>query len=454
MLRRDERDPRRRERLAGSTLASLLLHVLIAALLFSVVLNTAQEGASESVTGAMMVTIEQRAPAVATVPVPAQQAAPVPHAARIAPRVQHAPLVHPARQPSPPQHHELSKFEPTAPPNPSPLPQASREPNPQPTTPVYEPRPANELPAVPTSVPSVSIQSIALKIPPTAAPSPAPSARPSAAPSPRPPVPTAAPSAKPATPAPVKPSAAPTAVAVAAKPTTAPTASPQPVPRASQVPAPKAGIPSPSPTQGPRLAKVTAGTAPSPGPKGQSSPGPRAGSHGAPKAGPQRPVAVRPTPSPEPPAAASHAGGGRDINAKLRALLPHNAVNPSQYEQIEHPSLAGHLDPTPPPDVLAHTKYLYEELGTGSDARIKMWVTSTRRVGPTLYCDGWMLRYPQSGQPAFATGTFTHPVAGGITISSATAATGTLPPIIEEHASTPCSQRRLAPFAPSPAASP
>jgi hypothetical protein len=438
--------------MAGSYFASLIVHALIAALLFSIATSSSEEGASEVVSGGTIVTLEQPAPVVAQAAAPAHQAAPVPNVPRTAPIVRQAPLVLPARQPLPPlQHHELSKFAPTAPPNPTPLPQASTRPNPQPTTAVVEQHPENALPAVPTVAPSVPVESVAVKIPPTEAPSPMPSATATAAPSPLPPAPTAAPTAKPATPAPPQPTVAPTAVALAVRATAAPSATPEPVSRPSAAPLAKTGVPSPSPTQAPKLTQTTSGTAPTPGPKGQSSPGPRAGSAGVAKAAPSRPISVPPTPRP---ASTTAAGHGIDINAKLRAMLPHNVVNPTQVSEVEHVSLNGRLDPTPPPEVLAQTKYIFEQNGSGGDVRVKMWVTGVRRVGPVLYCDGWLLRYPHASQPPPMQGTFTHPVSGSIEVSSGGLTGGVLPPVIEEHASTACSERALTPFAPSPASSP
>ncbi|MDE2483510.1 MAG: hypothetical protein KGN02_15140, partial [bacterium] len=217
-----------------------------------------------------------------------------------------------------------------------------------------------------------------------------------------------------------------------------------PIARASAPPAPKPGVPSPSPTRGPAPAKAR-GTAPRPGPTGHASPGPRAGNAVGAKPGTARPVNLRPSPSPAP-------GGGSpiDINAKLRALLPHNAVNPTQKSY--HPALSlGSLNPTPPPAVLAATKYVFEERGAGSDARTKMWVTSVHREGPVTICEGWMLRFPLSTQPASVQGTFTHPLAGGIQIGATiggSAGRGLGAPIIEEHARTVCSPRRLVPFSP------
>ena len=58
-------------------------------------------------------------------------------------------------------------------------------------------------------------------------------------------------------------------------------------------------------------------------------------------------------------------------------------------------SLRGRLEPTPPPEVLARTKYMYETRGVGNEARVKMWVTSARKSGPTTICTGWLVRYPQ-----------------------------------------------------------
>lgn len=459
-LKRDPQDRRYRERLAGSYLASLLFHVLLAAALFAVIANSSEEGATESQIGGSIVTLEQRAPVVAQAPVKTEQAAPVPHAPRIAP-VRHAQAARPAHAPQPPLHHELSKFSPTAPPNPTPLPQASPEPNVQPTQAVVEPQPIArvEIPAVPTSVPTAVSVAVAVTMPPTAAPSPVPTTAPTAQPSPRPPAPTAAPTAKPHTPAPTAPTAAPTATAVAAvKASAAPSASPAAPARATAAPAVRPGVPSPSPTQGAPEAPATKGTAPSPGPKGLGSPGPRAGNAGTPKAGPERPVAVNPTPSP---ASTARAQSGRsnapDINAKLRSLLPHNDVNPNQGSYRPPVSLGGSLEPTPPPEILAITKYYYEERGSGGDSLIKMWVTNVHKEGAVTMCDGWLVRYPPAAQPSRSVGTASNPQSGSIAISSSIGGTvhpGLGAPIVEAHASAICSQRHLVPYAPSPAASP
>ncbi len=443
MWRRDPRDRRYPERLAGSTLTSLLIHALLAILLFAVVANTAFEGATESVTGGTLVTLERKVPAVAQVPTPVRQAAPVPHAS-IAP-VQHPPAAQPPRQKQPPRRPELSHIVPSAPPQPSPLPQASIVPTALPTQPLIEPQPQRELPAVPTSVPTAAAVAVTVTIPPTAAPSPAPTAPPTAKPTPRPPAPTAAPTAKPQTPAPaatVAPTAQPSPQL--ARASAAPSASPAPAARVSAPPAPHPGVPSPTPTKGAAPAK-SAGKAPRPGAKGHAKPGPHAGNARQAKPGPSRAINVPPTPAPA--RNAKSGGSGIDINARLRAMLPHGPVTPSEKSYHEPISL-GSINPTPPPAVVAETKYILEEAGSGGDARIKMWVTSVHREGPLLICDGWMLRFPRSSQPPMVQGTFTHPLAGGIGITIGGNPGGVGKPIVEERASAVCTRRALAPFTP------
>ncbi len=436
-MQRDPRDRRYVERLAGSTLASLLLHVLLALLLFTVAISTAEEGANENVAGGTLITLEQRAPVVAQAPSQPQHAAPVPHAP-IAPVVHHAPAAQPAHQPQPPRRHELSKFAPTAPPNPTPLPQASLQPNVRPTEAVFEPLPQQQLPAVPTAVPSVQAVAVAIKVPPTAAPSPAPTTALTAKPTQRPPAPTAAPTSKPQTPAP-------------AAATAAPTSKPVPAAQESAPPAVKPGVASPSPTRGPAAA-AHPGTNPLQGVKGHASPGPRAGT-GAQHEAPTRPVRVEAAPTAKPPVSVRRKHAPPDINAKLRALLPHNAVNLDEGA-LHSPVTIGSTAPTPPPAVLALTKFIFEEQGEGGDAKLKMWVTNVRRVGMALYCDGWMLRYPRAGQPPMQSGTMAHPLGGGIVIGTRPLPGGFGRPIVEARASTLCSRRNLQPFVPPPASSP
>jgi hypothetical protein len=161
-----------------------------------------------------------------------------------------------------------------------------------------------------------------------------------------------------------------------------------------------------------------------------------------------------------------------NLNAKLRALLPNNPVHPTSRSYTMNYSLRGRLEPTPPPDVLAKTKYMYEVHNTGGEARIKMWVTEARKAGPTTFCTGWLVRYPQAVR-----GDYTGPTYGDNNVQSnvhAGPANGTqiaigggggaheplspfaagLAPIVDGMVSQPCDGRLLVPFAPSPVSSP
>jgi len=442
MLKRDPRDPRRRERLAGSTFASLVVHAILAVLLVTLATSSAeQEGASEVVQGGTLVTLEQHAPAVAQVPAPSRPAAPAPNVPRIAPVAKHAPVIVAAARPQPPVRHELSKFAPTAPPNPTPLPQASVQPNPQPTQPVYETKPQNELPAVPTIVPSVPNLAVAVKPPPTIAPTAAPTLAPTATPVPHTPQPSAPPTAAPT----IAPTRAPTAAPTRA-PTAAPTLAPSAAPTAVAV-ATSAGVPSPSPTFAPKVNEHR-GVAPSPGPRGSSSPGPRPG-NGTAKSGRSAPIQVRETPKPGRGSGGTGSGRGirNDLGSLLAGMIPHNNVDVHGSQKAYVVSVSGSMEPTPPPAVLAQTRFLYEERGTGGDALTKMWVTGTHREGPLLICDGWLVRYPVAAQPGFMQGTMTHPVSGGISVSVGGNPPGRGAPIVEGLSHVACRAGGLVPFA-------
>jgi hypothetical protein len=442
-FRRDPADRRHPERLAAAAIISLIFHALFALLLFTVLVSSSQEGATENVSGGEVVTIERRTPVDVSRAPAVAAAVPVPHVERIAP-LRHAPESKPVHQRQPQNLHELAREQPSAPPNPRPIPQQSAEPEPQPTQNVLEPVPATSLPAAPVTIPTVAPIAVAIKAPATIAPSPAPTARATVPPSPKPPAPTAAPTAKPATPAPAaaSPSAAPTAAAVAVHASTAPSASPAPAARSSLPPAANAGVPSPSPTTATAVAK-TAGAAPSPGPKGLGSPGPTTGA-GQAKAGPARPIAVPPTPKPEPtrsPAPASSAA--ISLNDRLRSLLPNNPVNPTTKSYSGRVSLQGTMEPTPPPDVLAQTKYLYKSRG-GSEGLVEMWVVSAHKSGLTTTCTGWLVRYPlneeapHAGDVSPANGTQVS-VGGG-------RSPGLLPPVVEGMVTQPCEGRLLVPY--------
>jgi hypothetical protein len=467
---RDPRDRRYPERLAGSFLASLLIHALFAALLFTVLVSASQQGATEKVQGGEVVTIARYSPVtVANQPASVRATAAIPHVRRIAP-LQHAPLAQPLTQRLPVNRHELAKTAPTAPPNPRPIPQQTPQPNPQPTQNIFEAQPRLEIPAAPVSVPTVAPVAVTLKAPPTLAPSPVPSSAPSARPSAKP-APVARPSAQIATPAPAQPKASPTAAAALARASAAPSAAP--AVRASALPAQRPGVPSPSATAPAAVAR-TPGTAPSPGPSGAASPGPHAGAGAKPQAAPARPIAVPPTPPPGPRVtpAPKATPAPRNLNAKLRSLLPSNPVHPTTKSYPLNFSLRGRLEPTPPPDVLAKTKYMYEVHNTGGEARVKMWVTDARKAGVTTICTGWLVRYPEAVRggyagPADGDSNVQNSVHAGpangtqITIGGGGGAHEPLSPfgagiapIVDGMLSQPCDGRLLVPYAPSPVSSP
>lgn len=375
-MRRDPRDPRRRERTAASYVASILLHALLAATLFSIATSSSQQPASEAVQGAHLITVTGRV-ALRAVAVAAPSAAPpVPHASRApVPRAQSPAAHHPRIL------HELAKQAPTAPPNPTPAPVASTVPAPLATAAALAPTPLPFAPAVPASVPTAAAVAVTVHVQPTAAPSPAP-----------PPAPTQ----PPVTPAPnATPIPFPSLAPVLAHPVPAPAATPS-----LQVPSRIAAI---APVE--RPAKSA-----SPGPRSNASPGPRGL---APKTirAPARAVQVPSTPRPQQPAAArgNVAKHTANLNARLRALIPTEAVHPTVgtfHGDIS--SLVPHL-PTPPPAVLARTKYIFEEspgaarwkgvpFGSAPEERyVKMYVTSVHTVGPLRFCTGWLVRVPERG---------------------------------------------------------
>jgi hypothetical protein len=119
-FQRDPVDRRYPERLAGSFLASLLLHVLLAALLFTVLVSSSEQGANENVQGGEVITLSRTSPVVVpNQPAATRAIAPMPHVPEIAP-LHHAPLTAPLAQRLPVNRHELAKSAPTAPPNPRP----------------------------------------------------------------------------------------------------------------------------------------------------------------------------------------------------------------------------------------------------------------------------------------------------------------------------------------------
>ncbi|HEV2261411.1 MAG TPA: hypothetical protein VGR69_03865 [Candidatus Rubrimentiphilum sp.] len=387
-MRRDATDQRRPQRLTASFVVSLILHALAALLLFSLASSSSEQAASESVQGARIVTFTtQVAPKTVAIAMP-RAAPPLPHAP-IAPQ----PVNAQARSapPRPQVRHELAKFAPTAPPNPTPAPVASAEPNPQPTQPEIAVSPMPVIAAVPTSVPANTV-AVTVHAPPTAAPTQAPTAAPTARPVPR--------IVRPKTP-------------VATFAPLIAQATPQPLvtPGASlnvQIRKVTPGVPSPGPTRAPAPSTKT-GAAPRPGPKASGSPGPR-GLGPKKIAAVPRPIQVPATPRP---ISGSTRAGKRaaNLNRRLHNLLP----TPGPYAIATPRAYRGQIgalrpaEPTPPPAILAATKYIYtENVGTQrwkiqlraptpEERYVKMYVTSIKHVGLVNICSGWVVRQPIAG---------------------------------------------------------
>lgn len=245
--------------------------------------------------------------------------------------------------------------------------------------------------AVPTSVPANTV-AVAVHAPPTAAPTQAPTAAPTARPVPkvvRPklPVATFAPLIAQATPQPVIAPGAHLNV---------------------QIRKVTPGVPSPGPTRAPAPSTKT-GAAPRPAPKAGGSPGPR-GIGPKKVAAVPRPVQIAPTPRPI--SAGTRAGKhAANLNRRLKNLLP----NAGPYAVATPRAYRGQIgnirpaEPTPPPAILAMTKYIYtENLGdehwkiwpmgaTPEERYIKMYVTSVKHVGLVNICSGWVVRQPIAG---------------------------------------------------------
>lgn len=431
MHARDPRDRKYPERLSLSYVVSCIIHVLLALLLFSIASSSSNEGASESTRGGEIVTLEHRA-VVAAQPAPAPSTVPpIPHAPVIAPTPRHAPAPQTAAQRQPQNVHELAKIVPHASPNPKPVPQSSAQPNPQPTQQVFEPKPEQAVPAVPISVPTAQAIAVTIKVPPTAVPSPAPTAAPTSAPTAKP-QPSAPPTRSPNTPAPASTAAA-IKPATLARATAAPASPAPPGPIASVAPAKNAGVPSPGPTNGPARAN-NRGTSPTPGPKGTGAPGPQAGTKASSHPGPSRPVTVRPTAAPASPAPSGGSSAGNALSAKLRALLlPTGPGVPPKQTHIAPGvgAIPTDLEPTPPPEIVAKTIYIYESGTNTTERKVKMWVTSMHKEGPLTICTGWLLREPLPAP---------FNIAGGRQHAPA--------PIIQENATFICPAHYLRPYKP------
>lgn len=290
---------------------------------------------------------------------------------------------------------ELAKQNPSAPPNPTPVPPAPFSPNPQPTQVAVVATPAPvQYPAVPVNIPTAApvVAQRATPEPSLAPPTTAPTANPSPAP------------VAPATAQPVKttpqPTAAPTRVPATAAPKQFIQASPAPQ-KTSE------GVPSPRPTSVPTTSPQR-GVGPTAGPKALGSPGRAPLAPVKAKPAPPKPIALpppTPTPTPRPrpahPLSPKKKQAYSDLNARLRGMLPSGTVTPTTKRYAPGASAVGAIGhPTPPPEVLAVTKFTYftpphkHMFGNAQNESFMMWVTSTRRIGPVTFCTGWLVRFP------------------------------------------------------------
>lgn len=443
MIRRDPSDERREERLAGSSLASLLLHLLAAAFLVSIAAASSQETSNETVQGGQLITVSQQLPAEPTQAITPAPAPPQPPVHHVVVPPEQRPQMHPVVTPQP-QRHELKQIVPSASPNPTPAPQFTPQPLPVPTeravaleqpTLAPTPRPTRE----PTPKPEPTTR---LTPRPQATPRPVSTARPQPTARPVPTaVPTHAPTHAPATiaPAPVIARTAAPRATIAAAPRTVPS----PVAHPSLAPANRAGVPSPHPV----IAEHPT--------TGRASPGPQSPSIGREHV-PQRPISVPPTPSPartERPHPEQTRNPYAGLNARLNSLIPRATVTPHEGHYVGSLTLTGRLVPTPPPDVLARTRYIFQGPYGGGDGTLKMWVESVTRRGPVLICNGWILHFPAAvaQSPALPPHVAAGP-ANGIQIGGEhqvpSGFAAGLAPIVVGEGTTECTERALVPFTP------
>ena len=462
-FQRDPRDRRYPERLAGSFLASLIFHALLAVLLFSVLVSTSELGTNENVEGGEVVTIERAAPvAVANQPAAQHEAAPVPHVPRIAP-IRHAAPTQPRTQRLPTNRHELA------------VARADR---------------TAESAAGSAAVAPTQPAADGKHLRGAAQERGAGSARERADGRARGGRDQGAADRGPLARADERAEGQAVTEAADAQRSAqrqtghARTRRPPPVAhrgggRARQRRAQRQSRRGPARLGSARAAPGSA----EPQPDQRRGGGAHARHRAQPRADqrrfagtrqeggtknqrtPQRPIELRPTPVPASPAPKSRTAP--NINDKLRSLLPNNPVHPASKQYTPTISLHGRLEPTPPPDVLAKTKYLYEVRRTGNELSVKMWVTAAHKEGPTTICTGWLVRYPQPERGGYAplpsnvqansgtpNGTQISIGGGGPAHEPLSPFDAGIAPIVDGMVTQACDGRLLAPYAPSAAPSP
>ncbi|MBC5829728.1 MAG: hypothetical protein GIW98_05990 [Candidatus Eremiobacteraeota bacterium] len=148
----------------------------------------------------------------------------------------------------------------------------------------------------------------------------------------------------------------------------------------------------------------------------------------------------------------SHRRPYGDLNARLKALIPSAPVTYSQKRVSPGASAVRESEPTPPPEVLARTKYIYRSGSLSAQGGNKLFggqFKSERFVmayvtaleGST--CTGWLIRYPRTpDRYGAAPGPFRP---GSINYPGPQGENG-FRPIVEPDVSFRCDPKGLTPF--------
>ena len=107
-------------------------------------------------------------------------------------------------------------------------------------------------------------------------------------------------------------------------------------------------------------------------------------------------------------------------------------------------------EPTPPPEIVAKTKFIYRSASHRAEDRFTMWVTALKKLGLITVCSGWLVRYP-SAPPSYGTvaAGASGPLHGQVTVlNPGPRPQNAFMPIIEASASYVCPAGSLVPFYP------
>ena len=182
---------------------------------------------------------------------------------------------------------------------------------------------------------------------------------------------------------------------------------------------------------------------------------------------PQRPISMPPTPAPLPrpsktlASATQHAYN--DLGARLKKLLPTGGPVEVHVGHYAPKSFAKPGFPTPPPEVLAATKFLYESQDVkglwrmvgGKEQRVVMYVTAVKNHGAVSTCTGWLIRFPLPPAPYRASAAAGPFHGGGVTVDNpGPGGRNAYEPVVESDASFQCETARLQPYVPGSAPSP